>query len=265
MMTRHWKKILAGSVMLLALTACGAATPTPDVVVPLMELPTQDLQPAPEQLEAAAAANDCANPYLPVVQGATWNYRLTGIINDTMTRRIINVQPTTFTDQDTFGSGIIRNGSWQCAGGNLTALDPASGTSISISSEGVWVEFRTVSQTGITLPAALNPGDNWAQAVTIEGKLAIGAAQYDARNIINNNCTAVNFESVVVTAGTFNAFRVDCRTTMDLTVNIPDKPSRNALTLNVTNWYVQGVGLIKTVTAGDGLDGTMELQSHTIP
>jgi hypothetical protein len=52
---------------------------------------------------------------------------------------------------------------------------------------------------------------------------------------------------------------------MDLTVDIPDKPSRNALTLNVTNWYVENIGLIKTVTAGDGLDGTMELQSYIIP
>lgn len=262
---RNWKSSIAAFALVLSTLACifeeePTAVPLPSVIQPTQELPAVEFEAQP-----AAAAGECHNIYLPVVTDATWNYRLTGLFADTFTRRIINLQTNAFTDQDTFGSGIIRAGNWQCSAGNLTALDPASGTSASISSEGVWVEFRTTAQEGITLPASITPGITWSQRLTIEGKLAISAVQYDARNQLTNNCTAVGIEAVTVVAGAFNAMRVDCRTTMDITVNMPDKPNKNNLTLNVTNWYAENVGLIKTVTSGEGLDGTVELLSYTIP
>lgn len=267
MRTHHWKIGAATALLILSTLACGFAEETPEsVVVPQVLQPTQELPPsAGQEILEAAAAGECDNVYLPVRTDATWNYRLTGLFADTFTRRIISAQANSFTDQDTFGSGVIRTGNWQCSAGNLTALDPASGTSASISSEGVWVEFRTVSQEGITLPASITPGASWTQKLTIEGKLAISAAQYEARNEITNNCTAIGIEPVTVAAGGFNAMRVECRTAMNITVDMPDKPNKNDLTLNVTNWYAENVGLIKTITAGEGLDGTVELLTYTIP
>jgi hypothetical protein len=59
--------------------------------------------------------------------------------------------------------------------------------------------------------------------------------------------------------------KVECRIVMDINLTIEDKPNQTTLNLIVTNWYAANVGLVKSVTTGEGLDAAVELLSYSIP
>ena len=148
---------------------------------------------------------------------------------------------------------------------SVGALDPTSGGSASVNTEGVTVDFQTTEQSGVTLPASVQPGDTWTQTVTLEGTETIGDTQIPAKNQFSNTCKAVGVESVTVAAGTFDALRVECQTNMVITVTMQGNDISTPVNFQATNWYVQGVGLVKTVSTGSNLDSTIELAGYTIP
>jgi hypothetical protein len=257
---------LAMTTLLFAMLACWTEEePTPSVVLPEVAPTATQETILPTATPVFADYSECANPYLPVKNGATWNYKISGDETGAFTRSIISTQADGFTDQDSFGSGLVRQGKWQCDNGSLTALDPAGNRSASIVSDGIWVDFQTTAQSGVTLPASINPGDAWSQSLTIEGTQSIYDVKYQARNQLTSNCTAIGIETVTVEAGTFQAMRVDCRTVMNISLTIEDKPNQTTLTIDTTNWLAENVGLVKTVTTGEDLDGTIELVNYNIP
>lgn len=265
------KLMSATIVLLLAMLACNAGsssqpseTPAPgdkpDQTTP--EAATATAEPTIAPTESASA---CNNPYMPVVAGATWDYILTGPTPDTFTHSILSVDDTGFTEQDVFAIGVTRQGKWTCDNGNLTALNPPSGNSNTIQAEGVQVNLETKEITGITIPASINAGDTWSQTLTLEGTQSINGQEFPARNELTSNCTAIGVESVTVQAGTFDAMKVECQTTMNLTLTMGGNDISTPLNLTGTNWYAEGVGLVKTLTAGSGLDSTTELVTYNIP
>lgn len=255
--------LLAAGALMFATMACIFETAEADnTVLPQMQA-TQELPTV--EFVAPTAVPACFNTYLPVRTGASWNYRVTGFVNDTFTRSITAVTDNAFSDQDVFSSGVARKVQWRCENGNLTALNPPSGASASINEEGVWVDFQTTELSGVTLPASLIPSAAWTQAITLEGTQAIYQVNYKARNKITSNCTAIGIEPVTVSAGAFDAMKVECRVTMEIKLTIEDKPNENTLNLLVTNWYAANVGMIKSVTSGESMDATVELLSYSIP
>jgi len=200
-----------------------------------------------------------------VVTGATWNYKLTSSTPDTFTRSIVAANGSSFTDQDVFGTGVTRQGKWSCESGNLTALDPSNGGSASVSTENVSVEFQTTATNGVTLPGTVNPGDTWQQTLTLEGTQTISDMVIPAKNEFSNSCEAIGLESVTVEAGTFDAMRVDCLTTMKISITMQETPIETVLTLHGPSWYAEGVGMVKSTSTGEGLDSTTELVSYSIP
>jgi hypothetical protein len=263
MKSTHRSILLAIIALLTASMAC-LETAEADNTAPLPQMQaTQELPTA--EVIAPTPIPACFNTYLPVRTGASWNYRVTGFVNDTFTRTITTVTENAFADQDVFSSGVARKVQWRCDSGNLTALNPPSGASASINEEGVWVEFQTTELTGVTIPASLIPAAAWTQAITLEGTQAIYQVNYKARNKITSNCTAIGNETVTVSAGTFEAMKVECRVAMEIKLTIEDKPNENTLNLLVTNWYAANVGMIKSVTTGESMDATVELLSYSIP
>ena len=265
--------LIAGSVLVLSILACnlgkvpipsGTTSPevSPNESTPAIENTPVTEAPTDNQSGSSGA---CTNPYLPVITGATWNYKLTGPIPDTFTRSIISVEAGGFTDQDVFGTGVTRQGKWNCDNGDLIALDPSNGGSASINSENVSVEFQTTELSGVTFPATVNAGDTWTQTTTLEGTEVINGTQIPAKNEFTNTCKAIGVESVTVEAGTFDAMKVECQTVMNITITMQDNPIQTSLTLNGTNWYVENIGLVKTVSTGEGFDSTIELISYNIP
>ena len=147
----------------------------------------------------------------------------------------------------------------------MKALNPSNGASASVNTENVAVDFQTTASSGITLPAAIRPGDAWEQTLTLEGSQTVNGLEMPAKNEFKNMCKAAGLESVTVEAGTFNAMRVDCATTMSLSLNMQGVPLDMTLNLNGTNWYAENIGLVKSITSGEGVESVIELLSYSIP
>lgn len=270
-MKNKFSLLSAAIALAISTLACNfGRTPDPYIPVP----PTVEQGWTQTAQETAAAVTEvpvsggggaCANPYLPVVTGATWNYKMTGSTPDTFTRSIVSADEVSFTDQDVFGTGVTRQGKWNCEGGNLTALNPSNGGSASVETENVSVDFQTTALSGVTLPGTITPGDKWEQAITLEGTETINDMVIPAKNEFSNSCAGIGMESVTVEAGTFDALRVDCVTTMKISVTMQGSPIETVLTLNGVSWYAAGVGMVKSTSTGEGLDSVIELVSYSIP
>jgi len=264
------RKVLAASFFSLAaviLLACylsggvGSGTPAPTSEGSTSAAPSGGSTAVP----AASGSGACANSLYPVVAGVTWNYQLSGTVNDTIVRKINSVSGTGFEDQDTFGSGTTRTGQWNCDAGALIALDPSAGSSANVQTNSSSGEFTTTAMSGVTLPATVNTGDAWSQSVTLEGTVTMNGAQAPAKNEFTNHCTADGNESVSVPAGDFNAMKVTCQTNMIITITIAGTSIPTPVNITSVSWYAPNVGMVKSTGTGANFDTTTVLTSYTIP
>lgn len=253
---------LASILLISASLACniGASAPTLESEAPQIENATEEV------IIESAPTNSCENLYFPVVVGATWNYSISGPVPDTYVHTILSNDSNTFVEQDTFASGVVRTGNWNCENGNLIALEKKDDNSANVNVEGVSVDFKTVEASGVTLPASINSGDVWEQMIFLQGTQTINGETFPASNRVSTACKAIGIESVSVVAGTFDAMRVECVITMDITLEMQaGNPTATTLNLNAVNWYAPNIGLVKNTNTGGGLDGSIELVSYTIP
>jgi hypothetical protein len=202
----------------------------------------------------------CQNEYYPVVQGASWQYRLSGVSNDTFTRAIAVVRADGFDDQDTFGAGTTRKGSWACQDGNLIALTPSSGATVSAAE--MQADFTIESNSGISFPANPQPGQTWTQNIVYLGQQITGGATIQSRNVLETSCTAGNVEKVTVPAGEFQALRVDCTTRLDIYIS-----GTLVFTLNSSNaaWHAPKVGVVKSSGSSNMGATDIVLLAYSIP
>lgn len=208
----------------------------------------------------------CANPLLPVVAGAAWNYQTSGFAESTFVRSIVSVSGSGFEDQDVFDSGAIRIGRWNCEAGNLIALDPAGGASAAVGTAASMAEFETTALSGVTLPASVEAGMTWTQNVSIAGTMDFGGLPSSATNDAALACTAAGMESVSVPAGDFEARKITCQVTMLITVTTAGMTVPVPEMVFVTDsWYAPGVGWVKSVYTGEDLDSVIVLTSYSIP
>jgi len=223
-------------------------------------------------VDAAGGSGLCANPYFPVVNGATWTYSVTGspIQDFSYTDTITNASANGFTLSTSFAleGGLQRTQAWGCQADGLVALEYTGGPSASLSSEGLVAEFNTTAVTGITLPVNLAVGSSWTQTMEFEGDMTIsegttatttGSATFAA--------SAVGNETVTTPAGTFETIKVEIQQTINITANVSGVSMPITFTGVATAWYASGVGMVKTVQTEDfmGSTSTIELQSYSIP
>ena len=230
-------------------TAAAEATALPS--------PTLAATEAPQPPSPAAA---CQNPYYPVVQGAAWEYQISGTSSGTFTRSIVSVREAGFDDQDVFSAGVTRQGSWACQQGNLISLTPGSTASVT-DYEGQ-ANFTVESNTGITFPADPQPGLEWTQTMVYRGQQTLGSTVIDSRNEMNVSCKAIGMERVSVPAGDFEALRVDCTTQFAISIS---GMAAFDTTVSASAWYALGVGWIKSRDTGEMGVTEVVLLSYTIP
>jgi hypothetical protein len=213
-----------------------------------------------------ALTGPCANPLYPVLAGANWTYQLTGTTNDTITRRINTINADGFEDQDTFDSGPVRTGKWKCADGALTALDPVGEMTAAVQRGAETVSFGTTDSSGVTLPANVAAGDTWTQSFSLAGTLTINGKSDDATNDTTLNCTANGMENVTVPAASFDAMKVTCENSIQITVTANDITiPAPVITFTSETWYGPNVGLVKSVASGGGIDTTTILLAYSLP
>ncbi|MCS7055648.1 MAG: hypothetical protein NZM18_05680 [Thermoflexales bacterium] len=220
-----------------AIEASPTAPPTPS--------PQPTATPPATPTAAAVAADACGNRYLPVAEGASWQYRLSGISSGTFTRRITAVRPDGFDDQDTFDAGTTRTSSWACRNGDLIALTPSGGATVAAAD--MQADFTVESNEGISLPADPQPGQTWTQKIVYSGRQTVGDVTMESRNVAETSCRAVGIEAVAVPAGTFEALRVNCKTTVQISLSGgPAGMPGFTFEGDDARWYAPGVGLIKS-------------------
>jgi len=215
---------------------------------------------APAETPAASGGSQCQNPYYPVAQGASWQYRLSGVTSDTFTRTISSIRADGFDDQDVFSVGTTRRGSWACQNGNLISLTPGSGAAVT--APDVQANFTIESNSGISFPANPQPGQEWAQNIVYLGQQNVGGVLVESRNVLQTSCKAIGFEKVSVPAGAFEALRVDCTFRLDISVS-------GAPTFTFTSqdsaWYGQGIGMVKSNGVSNMGSTEIVLLSYNIP
>jgi hypothetical protein len=205
----------------------------------------------------------CANQYFPSTPGATWTYANTSpqAPNSTTTRTITDINPTGFVVNDATTPDITVRVKWSCKDGNLTMLESAR-----ISATNIALAVSSAISTGFLIPATISVGNTWSEKLEL---VATGDVNGTQRMIQQNDtqiaCTADGQESVQVQAGKFDALKVTCVYNITTTTQVdanPGKPVNSTITQ--TDWYVAGVGSVKTEQTGDIID-TNELTSYSIP
>jgi hypothetical protein len=252
-------KALLGVSLVLTMQACNLPSNTP---TPTADTSSANAGPAP----ASSGANACSNDLYPVVNGAAWNYSVSGMATDTFTHSIKDVTADGFTDQDVFASGVTRTGEWKCQNGALIALSPLTGPSGAVTANNLTANFTTTAMSGVTLPANVKSGDTWTQDFNIEGTQSVGGQDVAAKGKVAFECTAGATEPTAVAAGAFDSQRVDCKINLDVAVSLGGLQVPTSFAGNATMWYAPGVGLVKMDGSIPNIGTTsIELTAYNIP
>ena len=218
----------------------------------------------------SSANGECANTYFPVIQGATWNYEVTGGSSDTVnyTDTISELTGDGFVLTSEFDDAT-RTQRWSCKSNGLLALD-FGGASATLAVADLQAVFDTTKVSGITLPRDLTAGDTWSQSFTIEGNQALpGDQTAEVKGSVDYSSTAGEMESVTVPAGTFEALRVESTTKMDITIKLSGFTVPTTIEGTVVRWYAPEIGYVRSVETsnvfGTEVEVTIELTGYRIP
>ncbi|MEZ4769001.1 MAG: hypothetical protein R2844_11325 [Caldilineales bacterium] len=239
-------------------------TPTTVPAAPPTETPTATPEPtvAPEPTEAAAAAavasGPCFNTFFPIVDGASWTYNTSGAGASTYTRSVTNVSDNGFTlTHTTSGSSTPLRIDYTCDDGGLV-----SGTLAGLPSMAGF-SLEVTSFTGTNFPPAdqWEVGASWSATYTVEGTGTVEGIDVALNGEITTVYEIVGEESVDVPAGTFDAYKVDSTRTQRLNMSMGGTSMPLEVSISSSDWYVEGVGQVKSVTYGD-FASTTELVSY---
>jgi hypothetical protein len=215
----------------------------------------------------AAAAEACSHPYFPVREGATWRYRAgmpaLPILMGEDTVSLTAVTDTGFLETRVVGgnAGTIAR-RWVCAadglgyarsGGTLQATDlPTIIGTVQLDAENVV----------LPAPDRWQPGYSWTQRLggTFSGLDVVPGTTPTAQGAMETVNVIVGQEMVTVPAGTFAAWRIERRSTGQVTTTIGGREETMDVTNSQTAWYVERVGLVKAInTLDDMVIDQMEL------
>jgi hypothetical protein len=213
---------------------------------------------ATSQPTSTSASGECTNDYFPVSSGTTWSYSSGGgVLGDyTYSWTVADVSDAGFTtnDQSSLGTGTTSSVKWNCQGGNLAALDSGS-NSLSLSTSKVIMTSTSVTAEGFNIPASFKSGNTWSEKVTAKGTVVSATKTVDVQIDSDLACSIAGDDTITVPAGTFDAVKTTCSdmvSVSELNQGTP-MPAAAPSTVNITNWYAKGVGLLKSVrvsTAG---------------
>ncbi len=104
-------------------------------------------------------------------------------------------------------------------------------------------------------------GATWTANSTVEGGGTIQDIEAVATGTVDQTYEIVAQESVTVPAGTFETYKVNLTLTEKMAISMNGTEVPVEFTTNSTQWYAEGVGLIKSATEGD-FASTTELASY---
>jgi hypothetical protein len=221
--------------------------------------------PQAQSTSAPLATGACANPYVPVVEGATWTYSGNTDVAGDFTRTV------TITDVGTDAflvewvsdplSGVT---TWTCTPDGLIEDQSNGGVfSAVLTGPDATVNVQNLSNTGFTIAADPQPGDSWTQVSEIS---ALSSEGFGFDGTLTVEFTAVGMEAVSVPAGSFNALRVDVHA--EATYQALGSSLVSTLTWDGSDWFAPGVGRVQSVGAmsePSAFTYELNLESYSIP
>ena len=218
---------------------------------------------------SSASTSKCDMPYAPVKAGARWVYSMTSQIptmNGTMTTSIIAATATSYVSQTVTTLHGVKTATTMrttvtCSNSatDEKVLRPKSGVTVGFNIQNT---FTFQSVTGSVLPPANHwtTGYTWVYQATTKAKGKGPGA--DVSGIVG---TRVQYQvqapvNVVVPFGHFTAIPITGNTLAAGNLNINAMPiAANQTMPTATNYYVKGIGLVKSVSPML----TSELTSYT--
>jgi len=215
------------------------------------------------------ASSGCAHPYYPLREGYAVSYKssVKGLPESIFTVKAADTSGDKATLQYTFtrpggpaDAGISMSLDIECVGGDLKAkgqLDMASAMS------GKRVTSTTKKSSGELLPKNLAVGSEWDGEFQVETVLdnptAVRLGMGNVSSTMTLHHKAVREEEVTVPAGTYTALVVE--SDMQILTSLPGATGYKPPTIRTTEYWVKGVGLVKSVTESSMIEAT----SITLP
>lgn len=135
----------------------------------------------------------------------------------------------------------------RCTNGDLAALSYADISSVA---SGGRVSARTIRAEGLLMPRDITVGTTWTSSFDVEATITMPGplGTQTVTNTITNESRVIGQESVTVPAGTYQAFKVEStlRTASGPVMGVTVPPQ----TVRTTSWFVEGIGMVKSVTPG---------------
>ncbi|MDD5725871.1 MAG: hypothetical protein PHC53_00460 [Patescibacteria group bacterium] len=182
---------------------------------------------------------------------------LTGANSD-YTLRTVSVAGTTATVRAELASGGSADMTADCASGSVT-MKGSSGLGAAV--QGTTFKTTVVSSSGTFMPADVKAGSTWDSSETIRMDLtgSSAASMGPITVTTTEQSLAIGNEPVTVPAGTFTAMKVEIKRTSSSAAKLGKIPPS---TEKSTEWWVKGVGMVKSVTIGP--DGTSTIEAKLI-
>ena len=181
----------------------------------------------------------CDNLYFPNSLDDRWEYsgNNTALGDYTRTDRITASSDKSFTVESTLSS-VTYTVEYNCSEAGLIAVNPIQQyMGALITGPNAPVNVTLISNSGLSLPARINPGDSWQQ--TAEWDASANEFSMNGRFVFDYS--VVGYEKVTVPFGIFDALRVNA------TIRIEVSGFRIlAGTYTTTTWMVPEVGVIKS-------------------
>lgn len=204
----------------------------------------------------------CDNGFHPLSSTGQWNYRLTfptaGSPQTTYTMTITGITPVSFTEHRVFADAQADT-QWTCKSDGLLATQLVNLATAGRSQFMV----ETLESAGITLPPEeqWTVGYAWSSHYRIRGQLTNTTSPVTGEGTADSQDRIVAQEQVTVPAGTFDTFRVDSTTTLNLTASFGFLGVPTTLTVSESSWYARDMGLVKSTVTFQGQTATTELTS----
>ena len=212
----------------------------------------------------------CTNLYYPVRQGATWTYKSTGgpAGEYSFTDTISSVRADGFTLSTQIGD-LSRTQEWTCTTEGLAALQLGGAPAAMLNSQNIQLNLDVSNATGVAFPSQINPGDQWQQALDLNGNVTMMNEAAEASGNAQMNFSAIGNENVTVPAGTFDALKIEVDVTLNLNATYQGMTLPVAFSGEYTYWFAPGVGWVRSTgtgrVLGSSFSDTTELQSYIIP
>jgi hypothetical protein len=209
----------------------------------------------------------CTNNYYPIIEGRTWHYLITTPDQPDLHMYIsyADVDQSGFTQIQEFDDyrGEVR---WVCGENGVISTEYAN---IALSAN--YISFDTLAYDGVLIPteAQMVVGGSWASAFEIFATYDIEGVSGETNMHLTFNNTGEAMESVSVPYGSFaDALRAPQNGEVVSEIMVNGVPAGEfTIAFNSTNWYVRGVGLVRslsTMTDDLGLFGGMNSEMALI-